>query len=66
MRAFKNMYMLVVVVLAYAMLNGLLGSLACGVDASSQKINGCTGSLAGAFATWASQGWSSLPSQRFS
>ena len=50
MRAFKNMYMLGVVVMAYAMLNGLLGSLACGVDASSQKINGCTGSLAGAFA----------------
>ena len=50
MRAFKNMYMLGVAVMAYALLSGFLGNLACGFDAPSQKINGCTGSMSGAFA----------------
>lgn len=48
MRAFKNMYMLGVVVMSFAILSGFLGSLACGVTQDGSRVDGCSGSTVNA------------------
>lgn len=50
MRSFKNMYMLGVVVMSFAILSSFLGTLACGVSKEAQKINGCSGSAVSSLA----------------